>query len=129
MENNVPHRTFLVTYSQLDYRKFPTRLSFGGAVLAAFSANNVNYFVAAKENHETSSTGYHHHVAVCIIKPMRWKTAKSYIFENYGATVNFAASSDMDVGAYRMFHIEHIWLHTVNLTIENFLLIGHLGVP
>ena len=32
---------------------------------------------------------------------MRWKTAKSYIFENYGATVNFATSSDMDVGAYR----------------------------
>ena len=101
MENNVPHRTYLVTYSQLDYRKFLTRWSFGGAVVAAFSANNVNYFVAAKENHETSSTGYHHHVAVCIIKPMRWKTAKSYIFENYGATVNFATSSDMDVAAYR----------------------------
>ena len=32
---------------------------------------------------------------------MHWKTAKSYIFENYVAAVNFAANSYMYVGAYR----------------------------
>ena len=32
---------------------------------------------------------------------MHWKTTKSYIFESYVATVNFAANSDMHVGAYR----------------------------
>ena len=69
-QNNARHRTYLVTYSQLDYRKFPTCWSFGGAVIAAFGAKNVDYFVAAKENHETSSTGYHYHLAFRIIKPM-----------------------------------------------------------
>ena len=32
---------------------------------------------------------------------MPWKTTKSYIFENYGATANFATSSYIGVGAYR----------------------------
>ena len=32
---------------------------------------------------------------------MRWKTAKSYIFENYRATVNFATTGEMHFGAYR----------------------------
>ena len=88
LENNAQHRTYLVTYSQLDYRKFPARWSFGGAVVATFGANNVDYFVAAKKSHETSSTRYHYHVALRLIKPMRWKTAKSHIFENDGATVS-----------------------------------------
>ena len=88
LENNAQHRTYLVTYSQLDYRKFPARWSFGGAVVATFGANNVDYFVAAKKSHETSSTRDHYHVALRLIKPMRWKTAKSYIFENDGATVS-----------------------------------------
>ena len=101
LENNAPHRTYLVTYGQFDYRKFPTHWSFGGSVVAAFGANNVDYFVATKENHETSSTGYQYHVALCLIKPMHQKTAKSCIFENYGATVNFATSSIMYVWAYR----------------------------
>ena len=34
---------------------------------------------------------------------MGWKTAKSYIFENYGATANFATGSEMYVGTYRYF--------------------------
>ena len=40
-------------------------------------------------------------VTAMTIKPACWKSAKSYIFENYGATVNFASSSNMYVGAYR----------------------------
>ena len=58
MENDSEHRTYLVTFSQLGYKKFPTRWSSGGAVVALFSVNNVDYFVAAKENYKTSSTGY-----------------------------------------------------------------------
>ena len=97
LENNTPHWT----YSQLDCRKFLTRRSLGGAIVAAFCANNVNYFVAAKESHETSSTRYHYRVALLLIKPVHWKTTNSCTFENYGATVNFATSSDMYVVAYR----------------------------
>ena len=40
-------------------------------------------------------------VTAMTIQPACWKSAKSYIFENYGATVNFASSSNMYVGAYR----------------------------
>ena len=57
LENNPPHQTYLVTYSLLDCRKFPTRWSFGGAVVAFFGANNADYFVVAKENYKTSSSG------------------------------------------------------------------------
>ena len=57
LENNPPHQTYLVICSLLDCRKFPTRWSFGGAVVAVFGASNVDYFVIAKENYKTSSTG------------------------------------------------------------------------
>ena len=60
------------TYSQLEYSKFPTRWSFGGAAVAAFGGNNADYFIAVKENHETWSTGYH--ICLHLIKAMRWKT-------------------------------------------------------
>ena len=99
--DNAPHQTYLVTYNQLDYRKFHTCWLFAAAVVANFGAINVDYFLAAKENHETSSNKSHYHVALYIIKPVRWKTAKSYIFENYGGTVTFATSSDTYVASYR----------------------------
>ena len=92
--NNSPHRTYLVTYSQLDHRKFPTRWSFGAAVIQAFGANNVDYFVVGKEPHKEG--GYHYHVALRLNKAMRWN-----LNENYGVNVNFSVSSDMYVGAYR----------------------------
>ena len=50
-------RTYLVTYSQADLVKFPSRQSFGEAVEAAFNAGSgkvgVNYWACCKENHET----------------------------------------------------------------------------
>ena len=78
---NSPHRTYLLTYSQLDHRKFPTRWSFGGAVVEAFGANHVDYFVCAKEPHATE--GYHYHLAIRLNKPMRWSRAKEVLKEKY----------------------------------------------
>ena len=99
--DNAPHQTYLVTFNQFDYRKFHTCWFFAAAVVATFGANNVDYFLAAKENHETSSNKYHYHVALLIIKSVRWKTPKSCIFENFGATVTFATSTDTYVASYR----------------------------
>ena len=99
LQDNCPHRTYLITYSQLDHKKFPTRWSFGAAVVQAFGATNVDYFVASKEPHELS--GYHYHVAVRLNKAMRWNTAKKYLKDIYCITVNFSVSSDMYIGAYR----------------------------
>lgn len=100
LHENSPHRTYLVTYSQLDPRKFPTRWSFGGAVVAAFGANNVDYFVAGKEAHQESA-GYHYHVAIRLNKTLRWKSAKTYLKDNHDIIVNFANSSHLYAGAYR----------------------------
>ena len=61
----------MLDYNKLDYEKFPNRRSFRGAVLAAFGANIMDYLVATKDNHESSSTGYLYHVALRLIKPMR----------------------------------------------------------
>ena len=56
-------RTYLVTYSQADLVKFPSRQSFGEAVEAAFNAGSgkvgVNYWACCKENHETAGQHYH----------------------------------------------------------------------
>jgi len=76
-KTNNPHRTYLVTYSQLDRHKFPTRFSFGIAVVASFGGNNVDYFVVSKEDHEAG--GYHYHCAVRLNKSMRWRSSKNYL--------------------------------------------------
>ena len=85
--------------SQLDHRKFPTGWSFSSAVVEAFGATSVDYFVASKEPHESS--GYHYHVALRLNKSMRWHEAKKYLKEKHNITVNFSVSSDMYAGAYR----------------------------
>jgi len=75
-KTNNPHRTYLITYSQIDHHKFPTRHSFGSAVVASFGGNNVDYYVAAKESHQDG--GYHYHCAVRLNKAMRWRSSKTY---------------------------------------------------
>ena len=104
LEANSPHRTYLITYSQLNHRIFPTRLSFAVAVVQAFGAENVDYYTVSKEPHVT--TGYHYHMAVRLSKPMRWKTAKDYIVANFGIIVHFSTSGHMYAGAYR-YAIKH----------------------
>ena len=94
--DNKPCRVYLVTYSKLDHRKFPTRMSFGAAVVEAFDARNVDYFVATKEKHE--QTGYHYHVAIQLNKATRWNATKTYLKEKYNVVVNFSTSSSMYAG-------------------------------
>ena len=96
---NKPHRAYLITYSQLDHHKFPTRMSFRGVVVSAFGGNNVDYFLVSKEPHVQG--GYHYHCAVRLSKPMRWKAAKLYLQEHFDVVVNFSASSEIYIGAYR----------------------------
>ena len=59
---------------------------------------SVDYFVASKEPHESSS--YHYHVTLCLNKSMRWHAAKKVLKDKYKITVNFSVSSDMYAGAY-----------------------------
>ena len=99
LDDNRTNRVYLVTYSQVDEAKFPTTQSFGAACVAAFGANNVNYFCCGKERHE--DRGVHYHVSMLLKSSARWFSAKKYLQENYGATVNFACSpGGMYEGAY-----------------------------
>ena len=78
--NNVL-RTYLITYSKINHQIFPTRHSFGVAVVQAFGAKNVDYFAVSKEAHETG--GYHYHVAIKLNHGMRWYSARDRLKPNY----------------------------------------------
>ena len=101
LTENSGHRTYLVTYSQLDHRIFPTRQAFGYACVASFGANNVEFFCVTKEAHATQ--GYHYHAAIKLNKVKRWKSVKDYMKDTYDVVVNFAEApyEGMYSGAYR----------------------------
>ena len=96
---NKPHRTYLVTYSQIDPKIFPTRVSFGAAVVQAFGANHVDYYAVSKEPHQ--SGGYHYHVAIRLNTGMRWHTVRDYLKNTFDVNAHFATSGSMYTGAYR----------------------------
>ena len=68
-ENNQPHRTYLVTYSNADMNKFPTRQYFARAVVGAFGGNNVDYYVCGRELHQSGEP--HYHLAIRLHQSMR----------------------------------------------------------
>ena len=65
---NTPHRVFLITHSNIDKSKFPTRESFGRACVSAFGGNKVLYFACSRENHQESNRE-HYHVALRLNPP------------------------------------------------------------
>ena len=99
-KQNNTKRVFLVTLSNFNRVTFPRRMSFGAAVVEAFGANNVEYFVASKEPHETPGK-YHYHCAIKLKNPVRWLSAKKYLKENFNCVCNFAVSNSLYAGAYR----------------------------
>ena len=98
-EKNTGQRTYLVTYSQADTRKFPTRALFGRAVATSFGGTNVDYFAVGTESHEDG--GIHYHCSIRLNKTMRWKSSKSHLSDEHGIIVNYATSSAMYMGAFR----------------------------
>ena len=99
LNENKGSRSYLVTYSKLDHKMFPTRWSFGMAVAGAFGGNTVDYFVVGKEEHEEPGF-YHYHAAIRLNRPTRWKFAKTFLKENFKINVHFGVSGDMYAGAY-----------------------------
>lgn len=101
LEKNDPHRVYLVTLSQLDESKFPTRESFGQACVGAFGGNKVLYFACGRENHK--ETGEHYHVSLRLNSSQRWLYAKQHLMDTFNVVANFAESPKdaMYAGAYR----------------------------
>ena len=75
-------RVYLVTYSQADVEKFPTRHSFAVAVVAAFSRANtkVIQWCCSLENHKKS--GVHYHMCVKLDKLQRLVAGKKTFSHN-----------------------------------------------
>lgn len=97
-------RTYLVTYSQADLQKFPTRESFATAVCNCFDEGSskvkVNYWVCSLEPHENTS-GFHYHVALKLTGPKRWNAVKQKLQQNHGIVVHFSSTHNMYYDAFK----------------------------
>ena len=84
-------QVYLVTYSQADTSKFPTRKLFAEAVVLSFSrgtTTSVVYWCCSQERHECS--GVHYNLAIKLTKNQRWLPAKKFLQDKYGISVHFS---------------------------------------
>ena len=72
-------QVYLIMYSQAYFEKFPTRESFGKAVVRSFEGTDtkVLQWVCCKEPHQ--SNGYHYHMAIKLNCCKRWLSSKKYL--------------------------------------------------
>ena len=71
-------RIYLITYSQVDLSKFPTRESFGNAIPIAFNSSSKvkpTHCACRMENHEDSES-FHYNVLLALSGPKRWLEVK-----------------------------------------------------
>ena len=106
LASNDPNRTYLITYSKIDKAKFPTRESFGNVCVEDFSQTSwkpcVAYYACALGTHKTN--GEHYHVSMLLTESKCWKSAKSYLLEQYGVSVHFQ-DKPTDDGMYKWTYI------------------------
>ena len=90
LDSRQVRQVYLVTYSQADTTKFPTRYSFAEAVVRSFTNRgaSVIQWCCAQEHHYRS--GVHFHVAIKLNKNQRWLPAKRFLQETYGICVHFS---------------------------------------
>lgn len=83
-------QVYLVTYSQADTKRFPTRESFAAAVIASFRAPSASvlHWCCSQESHKSS--GVHYHLCLKLNKSQRWLPSKKYLKENYNISVHFS---------------------------------------
>ena len=92
LEKNDPQRVYLVTYSNANLNKFPTRKAFAYAVVMEFGGANVSYFACSKELHQSGES--HYHLALKLSKSCRWGGVKNRLQQKHGIVVNFMESPD-----------------------------------
>ena len=95
LKTSQARRTYLVTYSQADLSKFPTRQSFGEQVVAYFNAGSgkveVEHWACCQES---IPAGVHYHLLLKLSGPKRWKWVKEKLMDNHGVVVNFSDGHD-----------------------------------
>ena len=96
-------RQYLVTYSQADTARFPTRESFGEMVEEVFNSGmsvvKVSHWACCRESHEDG--GVHYHCAVKLNGVKRWLSVKEKIQAHHNIVVNFSDSHDYYLSTYR----------------------------
>ena len=110
LANNNQRLLYLITYSRADTMKFPSRESFGEAVLEGWSHCGVRVlqWVVSMEAHADSgvasceiANAYHYHMALKLSKRTRWLQVRNYLDHTYGMKVNFSDSHSSYYSAYR----------------------------
>ena len=103
VNSRLPRRTYLVTYSQANLTKFPTRKEFGKCIKKHFNSGSakvkVQHWAFAKEKDQNG--GVHYIVALALKSPKRWKSVKESISLKEEIVVNFSDNHDNYYSAYR----------------------------
>ena len=93
-------RQYLVTYSQADAKKFPTRESFGEMLETEFNRGTSQVKVSrSKEEHQQS--GFHYHCCIKLSGVKKWFSVKNSMTKRHDITVNFSDNHNHYIYAYR----------------------------
>ena len=96
-------RQYLVTYSQADIEKFPTRESFGKMMEEEFNSGSsqvkVSHWACCKENHVDG--GFHYHCCMKLTGVKKWLSVKNNITRKHNIVVNFSDTHSHYIYAYR----------------------------
>lgn len=93
---------YLITYSQADLTKFPSRETFADAVVEKFASNpgiEVVNWVCCKEKHQNN--GEHYHLALKLNKVKRWLRIKQDFQREFDAVLNFSDGHPNYYSAYK----------------------------
>ena len=84
---------YLVTYSQADIKKFPSREIFAETVAQLFTSTNVKVvqWACSMEEHE-STGGYHYHMCIKLNKNKRWMPVKQKMSQEHGVQLHFSSA-------------------------------------
>ena len=93
---------YLITYSQADLTKFPSRETFAEAVTQKFGSNpgiDVVNWVCCMEKHQRK--GEHYHLALKLNKVKRWLTIKQQFQREFNVVLNFSDGHPNYYSAYK----------------------------
>ena len=103
VNTNVGRRTYLVTYSQADLSKYPSRKEFGEMIKRYFDAGaskvKTEYWACCLEEHNVG--GYHYHVSLKLNGVKKWYAVKQNITSKENIVVNFSNKPNHYIAAYR----------------------------
>ena len=117
LDANTVRKAYLITYSQADLKRFPSRGSFANCVVEAFlyqeCREKVVHWVCRMEPHKDS--GKHYHFAIKLSEDKRWKPTKKYLLKSHRISVHFSNKHENYYSAYNYAaKIDKEAVHSVN---------------